>query len=88
MLLKLLKVVSLLVLLNYICFINNIAMATAPQEYCEIHKSSGAPGTCTPCGDCVVLTTNLGTQETKKCAEGGCELTESTNCPEFPACVE
>ena len=86
MLFNLLRFLSLVFLV--LCFSSNIAIATTPDEYCKIHEDSGAPGTCTLCGECVVLTTNLGTHETKKCEEGGCELTEKENCPEFPGCVE
>lgn len=58
------------------------ACAMTPEEYCAIHDSSGAPGTCTEKGDCAVITTNLGTEECKLCGEGGCELTDCSNCKE------
>ncbi len=88
MLFKTLKFVSLMLLFIGFYFSSDAAMATTAQEYCEVHKTSGAPGTCTVCGECAVLTTNLGTHETKLCGEGGCELTDAANCPDYPACVE
>ena len=54
--------------------------AMDPEEYCKVHKESTAPGTCTTKGDCVVLTTNLGTEECKSCGEGGCKLTDCDKC--------
>ena len=50
------------------------ALAMTPEDYCKIHDDSGAPGTCEAKGNCVVITTNLGTEECKKCSDGGCEM--------------
>lgn len=80
-------IVKLVLLFTLVFGFNLSANATTPDEYCTIHKDSGAPGKCTPCGECAVLTTNLGTHEVKLCTDGGCELTDNASCPEFPACV-
>ena len=61
---------------------NSNAFAMSPSEYCSIHTESKAPGTCTEKGDCAVITTNLGTEECKECTEGGCELTDCSECEE------
>ena len=78
--LDLLKVFSFVVLIITVFAFSNNAFAITPEKYCQIHEQSGAPGTCTPKGDCAVLTTNLGTEECKKCTEGGCTLTDCKNC--------
>ena len=57
--------------------------AMTPEEYCDIHEESGAPGTCDVKDNCAVLTTNLGTEEYKLCSDGGCELiTDVEKCSE------
>ena len=58
------------------------SFAMTPEEYCAIHKESGAPGSCDERGNCAVITTNLGTEECKLCGEGGCKLTECSKCEE------
>lgn len=60
----------------------NPASAIDPDEYCKIHKESGAPGECEVREDCAVIVTNLGTEECKKCGGGGCELTDCAECEE------
>ncbi len=70
---------TLLIALLVIGFpLSSIAMS--PDEYCDVHGQSGAPGTCTTKDDCVVITTNIGTEECKKCTDGGCELTNCNDC--------
>ncbi len=54
--------------------------AMTPEEYCNVHTESGAPGSCSEKDDCAVITTNIGTEECKKCTEGGCELTDCGDC--------
>ncbi len=71
------KALSAVVLVFSICNLSSFAMS--PDEYCKIHKDSGAPGTCTVHGNCAVLTTNLGTEECKVCTDGGCELVDNCN---------
>jgi len=61
---------------------NSNAFAMAPDEYCKIHAESKAPGTCIEKGDCAVITTNLGTEECKKCGDGGCKLNDCSKCEE------
>lgn len=80
--LKILKLVTFIILILGFCSLGNKAQAITPEEYCKIHKDSGAPGTCTTKGDCAVITTNLGTEEYKKCTEGGCTLTSHDKCSE------
>lgn len=64
-------------------FVFNLgSYAMTAEEYCQIHKDAGAPGTCVPKEDCAILTTNLGTEECKLCEEGGCTLTDCSNCAE------
>ena len=75
--LTILKSVTFLVLLFGICSFGSTAFSMTPEDYCKIHKDSGAPGTCTTKGDCAVITTNLGTEECKVCTDGGCELVDS-----------
>ena len=60
-----------------ICNLSLYAMT--PEEYCKVHKDSGAPGTCIVHENCAVLTTNLGTEECKLCTDGGCELVDNCN---------
>ena len=68
------------VLAIFVCNLSSYAMV--PEEYCNIHEESKAPGTCTVRGDCVVFTTNLGTEECKLCSDGGCELLDNCDgCP-------
>ena len=69
------KALSAIVLIFSFCNLSSFAMT--PDEYCQIHKDSKAPGSCIVRGDCAVLTTNLGTEECKVCTEGGCELVDS-----------
>lgn len=73
---------SFLILLLFTGLFTGQAFAMTPDEYCDIHSKSGAPGTCTPKGDCAVITTNLGTEECKLCGDGGCELTDCAKCTE------
>lgn len=56
------------------------AQAMTPEEYCNVHSESGAPGSCSERGSCAVITTNIGTEECKKCSEGGCELIDCSEC--------
>lgn len=56
------------------------AKAMTPEEYCSVHVESGAPGSCTEKGECALITTNIGTEECKKCSEGGCELVDCSEC--------
>lgn len=66
-----------------VSFCNLGTFAMTPEEYCQIHTDSGAPGSCTANGKCAVLTTNLGTEEYKLCSDGGCELvSDSSQCNE------
>ena len=78
--LNVLKIVSIAFLA--VMFFSSNVSAMTPEDYCELHEDSGAPGACTPSEDCVILTTNLGTQECKLCEDGGCSLTDCSNCPE------
>ena len=79
--LKILKVLPMLVLLlgSYFFYPAN---ATTPEEYCKIHKDSGAPGVCSERSDCAILTDNMGLETCKKCTDGGCEITDCSNCSE------
>lgn len=77
-----LRLILFLVLSIGFGFISYQAQAMTPEQYCKIHDDSGAPGSCKPRGDCAVITTNLGTEECKKCSDGGCTLTNCKNCPE------
>ena len=85
---NLIKVFLTFLLLLLTTLISNKVQAMTAEEYCKIHTESGAPGTCTPCGSCAVITSNLGTHECKLCSEGGCELSDCPDCPDYPACVE
>ncbi len=78
--LNVIKALLTTVLAFLICNLSSFAMT--PEEYCAIHEESEAPGTCTPRGDCAILTTNLGTEECKLCREGGCELVDCDQCSE------
>ncbi len=73
-----LNVIKAFLVTILVCSICNLSsFAITPDEYCQIHKDSNAPGSCTVRGDCAVLTTNLGTEECKLCTEGGCELVDN-----------
>lgn len=64
--------------------LTNISLAMTAEEYCDQHEKSGAPGTCESDEEdnCAILTTNLGTEECKKCGDGGCEMTDcDKDCP-------
>ena len=63
--------------------LSQATLAMTPEEYCDVHEDSGAPGECVagePTGECLTIYTNLGTEEVKKCVDGGCELVDASEC--------
>ncbi len=73
---------SFLSIVLLLTFSSNGAIAMSPDEYCDIHNESKAPGECETKGDCAVIYTNLGTEECKLCSDGGCTLADCSKCEE------
>ena len=86
---NILKIVLVLLLTLTVNLNSSKVLAETPDEFCSHLEEAGIPDKCTVCGDCAVVTTNVGNNECKKCPEiGGCQLTDCNECAEYPACTE
>ena len=90
--LKILKAISLVILIFGIGLFNNLAIAETPQEFCDRLPQMGVTDPCKTCGEkCAVVVTNVGNKECYFCAGvGACKLDVTCEpCkPDYPVCVE
>ena len=85
MVLKVSKLILIIAIAFGFCFSGVSTLAITPEEYCQVHKDSQAPGSCEQCGtSCIKIIGNLGDTIYKKCTDVQCTQTNTckADCPE------